>query len=118
MSRVETVDRKNKQMNKSDNRVGARRSRLARLMAFAMLSCEEAGRLTSDSLDEPLTFRQKISLYLHLRLCRWCRRNAEQLARIRQVLASEETGEPDSFETALSEEARRRLQKALDERLK
>lgn len=38
-----------------------------------MLNCHRATRLMSDAMDRPLTFREKVSLSVHLRICDGCR---------------------------------------------
>ena len=48
------------------------------------LSCREASRLISDSMDRPLAKYERVSLCLHLLLCRNCRHFAGQLKIMRQ----------------------------------
>ncbi len=43
-----------------------------------MLSCRDATRLISRSLDEPIGRRKRWALRLHLLFCYWCRRFATQ----------------------------------------
>ncbi|GAA5508624.1 hypothetical protein [Novipirellula caenicola] len=37
-----------------------------------MLSCKEITKLVSVSMDQPLSLRQRIELWIHLRMCRIC----------------------------------------------
>lgn len=48
------------------------------------LSCREASRLISDSQDRSLSAYERVSLRLHLFLCRNCRHFAGQLKVMRQ----------------------------------
>ncbi|MDO5059914.1 MAG: zf-HC2 domain-containing protein, partial [Neisseria sp.] len=49
-----------------------------------MLKCKEACSLLSQSQDRPLTFRERITLRLHLLFCVHCRRYRKQLDVIRE----------------------------------
>lgn len=52
-----------------------------------MLSCREASRLQSDSLDRPLRLRERLALLLHLLLCRACTRAQRQLELLRTAMS-------------------------------
>ena len=52
------------------------------------LSCREASRLISESLDRELTRRERWSLRIHTCLCRACRRFAHQTNMIREAVAN------------------------------
>ena len=51
------------------------------------LSCREASRLLSESLDRGLTRRERWSLRLHTALCGACRKFARQCRLIRDAIA-------------------------------
>lgn len=51
-----------------------------------MLSCRQATRLISQSLDEPLPFRQRVGLKFHLLMCRFCSRYQRQMVLIREAM--------------------------------
>lgn len=51
------------------------------------LSCREASRLISESMDRELSRREKWALCFHTILCTACRRFAQHVALIRQVIA-------------------------------
>ncbi|MBD3241483.1 MAG: zf-HC2 domain-containing protein [Chitinivibrionales bacterium] len=51
-----------------------------------MVSCREASRLTSESLDRPLGRRERFALRLHLLLCGACSRYHRQLSTMRRVI--------------------------------
>ena len=51
------------------------------------LSCEEASRLASESLDRPLLRRERWALRGHTLVCRSCRRLIRQLTTMRALLS-------------------------------
>lgn len=51
-----------------------------------MLSCKQASQLISQSLDRPLTLRERFTLQLHLIVCKYCRRFSKQLQTLRVAL--------------------------------
>lgn len=62
-----------------------------------MLSCFQASQLLSQSLDRPLSWRERLSLKLHLIICEVCTRFAKQLKfmrdAVRQLIIATETDE-------------------------
>lgn len=50
-----------------------------------MLSCEEATRLMSDAMERPLAVRERLSLNVHLVMCKGCRNFGHQVQGLRQV---------------------------------
>ena len=50
-----------------------------------MISCKEAAELASRRLDEPLPFRERFALWLHMMMCALCRTFARQLSAIRRL---------------------------------
>lgn len=51
-----------------------------------MLSCKQASQLISQSLDRPLTLRERFALQLHLIICKYCRKFSQQLKTLRVAL--------------------------------
>jgi predicted anti-sigma-YlaC factor YlaD len=51
------------------------------------LSCKEASRLLSQSLDREMTLGELARLRLHLTLCDACRNFSRQLKQLRQAVA-------------------------------
>ena len=81
-----------------------------------MLSCRDVTRRISESMDRPLTRRERRALRLHLLICRFCVRYERQLLLIRdtvrRIAAAE--GEPAGPATeSLSAEARERIRISL-----
>ncbi|WP_022949589.1 anti-sigma factor family protein [Methylohalobius crimeensis] len=77
-----------------------------------MLSCKQAVELSSKAQDKPLSWRERMALWFHLRLCQICRRYTRQLRLLRRVSASLRP-EDCLSDTALSAEARRRIEERL-----
>lgn len=84
-----------------------------------MLSCKDATRIISQSMDTSLPVVKRIRLRLHLRICEWCARYERQLLLIRDMLrrldAAGDRPEGPAGET-LSENARERIKKSLRSR--
>ena len=76
-------------------------------------SCKEVSHLTSQAMDEALPFQTRLAMRIHIRMCQWCRRNAEQLQLMRTLARKKasSTNEPPR----LSDEARQRLNDALNQ---
>lgn len=77
-----------------------------------MLNCQQASKLASDRLDTTLPAGQRLALAMHLALCRYCRRFASQLVRLRQLAGQTRV----VTEARLSEAARGRIRRALERR--
>jgi len=83
-----------------------------------MLSCKEATRLISASMERKLTLRQRLAVRAHLLMCRFCSRYRRQLHFIEKALSqmveSERKGEAEApSEASLSIEARERIREAM-----
>jgi hypothetical protein len=85
---------------------------LMAMMMRLMSPCADATRLASESLDRPLTGRERRALRLHLLMCHLCRRYARQLRALHHVLHRH----PETYShprTGLSPVARERIKRAL-----
>ena len=51
-----------------------------------MLSCKQASQLISQSLDRPLTMRERVALKLHLFVCKYCKRFSQQVQTLRVAI--------------------------------
>jgi hypothetical protein len=81
-----------------------------------MLSCREATRLVSESMDHPLPPGQRFALRFHLAMCRLCWRYREQVRFIRHALRlapGERRDAPESTSVELPAEAKARIRRAL-----
>ncbi len=79
-----------------------------------MPNCRETARLVSESMDRKLPLFKRMTIWLHLRMCRYCRRFEQQLAKIRQIsrYINQHLEALDSS-AALPDEARERIRTAL-----
>jgi len=81
-------------------------------MNYVMPDCKEVAELASFSMDETLPFNKRIGLKMHIMMCKFCRRNFEQLYLIRKLigikLRSDDAGEIEA-DSQLSEESRQRI---------
>ncbi|HUY90088.1 MAG TPA: hypothetical protein VMV10_15230 [Pirellulales bacterium] len=81
-----------------------------------MLTCKEASRLASESLDRKLTWRQRINLWVHLAMCRLCygfAKDIKQLHEAARLHADDAEKDAAPADVALSAEARARMKRAL-----
>ncbi len=78
-----------------------------------MKSCKDASQLISESLDRPMSWRERMSIRLHTLRCDMCRRYARQLRFIKNTCA-----DADPMQTTpaahLDEEARERIRNRLN----
>lgn len=80
-----------------------------------MLSCRKASELTSRSLDHRLSAGERISLGLHLAICRICRRYRAQITFISRAARGMFHDGVDAPEARLSEAGRERCRRAIEE---
>ena len=81
-------------------------------------TCKQMASVMSESLERPLTLRERVTLKLHLWVCVWCVWYLENLRTMRSALracAAREEEAADDVDSAvkLSEEARERIRRAL-----
>jgi len=79
-----------------------------------MLNCKQTSVLVSQSLDRPLTWRERWAVRLHLLICVYCRRFTAQLKWIQGAMQSWQTHATDRTEDVLSAAARERITQQLD----
>lgn len=84
-------------------------------LARRLPACRELAPLMSQSLERPLSWRESVTLKLHLFTCSLCTRYMEQLGFLRETVQLQTAQTQDSG-PKLSEEARARLQRALQEK--
>jgi hypothetical protein len=80
-----------------------------------MMTCKEAARLASESLDHPLSGRRRWSLWFHLAVCGMCRRFARSLAALQELFRLRRDREP-SGQATMPPEVRDRMARNLRER--
>lgn len=77
-------------------------------------SCREAARLQSEALDRPLTFPQRLGLWIHRVLCRWCRRYGRQIEFLRSAARARDEHDQALPGQSLRPEARARIKRRLE----
>jgi len=83
-----------------------------------MLTCKEVSELVSQSPDRPLSFRERFGIKMHLMMCNLCTRFTKQMQFITKATNKFMHHAEDRLDhnqtTQLSNEARERIKKALD----
>jgi hypothetical protein len=82
------------------------------------LTCREASRAQSEQLDHPLPRSTRIGLWLHLLICKWCRRYGHQVRFLRQAAHEHEEKFTNAGPQKLSSEARERMKQRLNQKEK
>lgn len=81
-----------------------------------MRSCKEISRLVSHSLDRPLSFRDRVEVWMHLRMCRLCNAFWRDLQRLRSRVRRQLAGKEQDESIRLSPRAKARMQTAINHR--
>ncbi len=79
-------------------------------------ACKQTVELISQSMERPLTLRERVLLKLHLWVCMWCLWYMEHLQMMRDTLRFQENKIDDvdvSPTTRLSDEARERIRRSI-----
>ncbi len=82
-----------------------------------MLNCRQVTLLVSQSMDVRLTWCQRLAVRFHLLYCVWCRRYAAHVQFLRKATKGLVT-KADVSSPKLSEEAKERMKKRLEEAVK
>lgn len=61
-------------------------SKIMSFMQSKMISCEQLTRLTSESLERDISFKEKMNMKLHIMFCQWCRRYEKQITFINRAI--------------------------------
>jgi predicted anti-sigma-YlaC factor YlaD len=83
---------------------------------IGMISCREATRLASESLDHRLPLGKRLALKMHLLMCSLCRNFARQIEFVQEAARRYAELEPDMPSPSgmiLSADARRRIVQSL-----
>lgn len=79
-----------------------------------MLTCKETARLISAQYDRPLALRERISMRLHLLMCRYCNAVARQISLIQRLIGARKDADLSSAsEACLSRLAHDRIVRAI-----
>src|SRR5437763_16427277 len=80
-------------------------------------TCKQMVTLMSESMERPLSVRERTVLRLHLWICAWCAWYLEQMHVLRTALRARgaQGADKSAAEVALPAEARERIKRALDD---
>ncbi|WP_455429558.1 anti-sigma factor family protein [Neorhodopirellula lusitana] len=84
-----------------------------------MLTCKEITQLVSESLDRPLPLRKRVSVWMHLSMCRLCSAFRRDQLVLKERISDElerASREKMSEEVKLSAAAKQRMKKELSKR--
>lgn len=91
---------------------------LMRLMFRVMPSCRDISQLISDGMDRNLPLRKRLSIRLHVSMCKFCRRYEKQLHLLHEGVGHYADPEANVVEKSLSPAAKEKLEKVLADRAK
>lgn len=86
---------------------------LTNLLKRRTLSCNEIVQSISNSMERPPSLRQRLSIRLHLLICKWCFRYQKQIRFIHNILGDNPEKVGETAPGALSPEAQERIKQAL-----
>lgn len=89
-----------------------------RVMVRMMPSCRDISQDISDGMDRELPWRKRLSIRLHVSMCRFCRRYEKQLHLLREGVGHYADPEANVVEKSLSPAAKEKLEKALADEAK
>jgi hypothetical protein len=78
-----------------------------------MMDCRTASRAQSEMLDRPLSPSTRAGLWLHLLICKWCRRYGKQIRFLREAARDHPDQLTGAAPPGLSAEARERIKRSL-----
>lgn len=78
-----------------------------------MMDCKQVSRLLSQSLERPMSWRQRLGMRLHLVLCAACRQFERQLLLLRSALRKSVSLVENDERLRLSQHARQRIAEAV-----
>lgn len=76
-------------------------------------SCKEVVQLVSNSMEQPLSLRERISLQFHFLICKWCFRYQKQIRFIRNILGRNPEKVGETAPVTLSRETKERIKQTL-----
>ena len=76
-------------------------------------ACKQTVEIISQSMERPLTLRERVLLKLHLWVCMWCLWYMEHLQLMRDALRVQENENDEASTTRLSDEARETIRRSL-----
>lgn len=84
-------------------------------MGFWFMRCDEVSRRVSDGMERKLGLPERIGVFFHLMMCRYCLRFSRQVKTMKRLIGSTP---PDHLGSAsLDEAAKKRIQGSVQEEL-
>jgi hypothetical protein len=74
-----------------------------------MLSCKDASKIISQSLDRKLTMGERFNLKLHLLICKYCKYFSQQLQTLRVAVKANVYAVENDNTIEMSAEAKNRI---------
>lgn len=90
--------------------------KLRRWLLRRLPACRQTVAMISESMEHPLSLRNKLTVKLHLMVCSWCQWYMEHLKTIRETLRSQPMEPAESnfgSSPGLSDEVKERIKKQL-----
>jgi hypothetical protein len=82
-----------------------------------MLSCKDVSKRVSESLDYQLPFHERLGLWMHLAMCRLCRRFRKNMLHVHEVVResvdANDTIDSSHKVVSLTDDARDRIKRKL-----
>jgi hypothetical protein len=79
-------------------------------------NCRDASRAQSEALDHPLPTAKRLGLWLHLLICKWCRRYGNQIRVLHHAAHEHCEALTEATPNKLSSDARERIKRLLQEK--
>ena len=79
-----------------------------------MLNCKQASQLISQSLDRKLAWHERLTLRLHLLVCKYCLRFSQQLRSLRVALKRLNEDVENDSNIVMASEAKIRIAKSIE----
>lgn len=86
---------------------------MMRLMVRVMPSCRDISQLISEAMDRNLPLRKRLTIRVHVSMCKFCRRYERQLHLLHEGARHYANPEKNVVENSLSSAAKERLEKAV-----
>ncbi len=91
---------------------------MMRLMVRVMPSCRDISQLISAGMDHHLPLHKRLSIRLHVSMCKFCRRYEKQLHLLHEGVGHYADPDANVVEKSLSPAAKAKLEKALADQAK
>ena len=74
-----------------------------------MLDCKQTSQLISQSLDRPLTMRERFALKVHLFVCKYCKRFSQQVQTLHVAIKTVVSSIESNNNILMSSAAKKRI---------